>query len=151
MDIVYTPHTPRNMHQRSIFLAGPTSRDLTKTPSWRPDALTLLREHHFSGIVFVPEPDTGEQWPSPAQQVHWEHRWLEFASCIMFWIPRVMETMPALTTNIEYGMYMKSGKIVVGVPQQAEHVDYIRETTAMYDIPLVGSLSYTVELAIRKA
>lgn len=38
----------------SIFLAGPTPRS-EHTPSWRPDALSVLKSLNFGGTVFVPE------------------------------------------------------------------------------------------------
>lgn len=39
---------------KSIFLAGPTPRD-KNTPSWRPQALEILRDMGFGGPVYVPE------------------------------------------------------------------------------------------------
>ena len=40
--------------QKSIFLAGPTPRDV-KILSWRIAAFKFLEENGFDGLVYVPE------------------------------------------------------------------------------------------------
>ena len=40
--------------KKSIFLAGPTPRS-KEVKSWRPEAIRLLKEKGFDGVVFVPE------------------------------------------------------------------------------------------------
>lgn len=133
----------------SIFLAGPTPRSKA-VHSWRPEALEELRRQGFDGSVLVPEPEPGAEWHWTLQ-VAWESAALQSASCIMFWIPRVMETMPAMTTNVEFGWWYRSGKIVVGMPATAERVRYIEWQCQTLGIPVARSLAETVRNAIRMA
>jgi hypothetical protein len=59
MQIVYTGEEMPQSFTKSIFLAGPTSRN-KEVPSWRPDALQLLDDMGFDGVVFLPEDRNGE-------------------------------------------------------------------------------------------
>lgn len=126
LTIVYARQWPvRFLDRPSIFLAGPTPRD-KDTPSWRPDAILELRRIGFRGYVFVPEDETGD-WSrlTYMDQVRWEWDALDAATAILFWIPRNILTMPAFTTNVEFGMYWNSGKAVVGAPADAAKNDYL--------------------------
>lgn len=151
MDIVYTTQTPKDLLLPSIFLAGPTPREERPVPSWRPRALASLRRQGFNGNVFVPEPGAGAHWPDYIEQVRWEHRWLDAAEVVLFWVPRDMDTMPAMTTNVEFGMYMRSGKAVIGAPSGAPHMRYWEATAEEYGIPYSRSLDGTVAAAISQA
>lgn len=152
MDIVYNQQTPRDPAAPCIFLAGPTPRpDQRTVASWRPRALRELARQGFDGTVIVPEPAPGEAWPRYREQVLWEHRNLAAADCVLFWVPRDMDTLPAMTTNIEYGMYMHSGKTVLGAPRGAPHLRYMRTTADLLGILRATSLRETVALAIAHA
>lgn len=41
---------------------------------------------------------------------------LERASVIAFWVPRDLERLPGFTTNVEFGGYVGSGRVVYGRP-----------------------------------
>lgn len=58
-------------------------------------------------------------------QVSWEREALTEATTILFWIPRSFPDMPALTTNVEFGYWMHSGKIIYGRPDNAEKIKYL--------------------------
>lgn len=58
-------------------------------------------------------------------QVEWEHYGLEHCSRIIFWIPRKISTMPAFTTNVEFGHYVNSGRVIYGRPDNAEKCRYL--------------------------
>lgn len=129
----------------SIFLAGPTPRK-PEVESWRPQALEFLRKMGYEGHVFVPEsPDFRfTDWANPIgeppeielplheaalrwkRQVQWEEEGLNRADLILFWIPRDMATMPALTTNNEFGNWIvrDPAKVVLAVPPGAPHTSY---------------------------
>lgn len=105
----------------SIFLAGPTPRS-SDVPSWRPEAIELLKRMKFTGAVFAPEPFCSHY----LEQVEWEHAALTKASVILFWVPRDLVTMPAFTTNVEFGRFADSGRIVVyGRPEGAPKTRYL--------------------------
>lgn len=122
-----------DLRKRSAFLAGPTPRS-KDVASWRPEAIKLLKEAGFGGVIYVPEyekdaeeaqEEAGKDWYK--KQINWEHRGLDACDVILMWVPREMKTMPALTTNCEYGLYVKSGKLFYGRPDNApknEYLDY---------------------------
>jgi hypothetical protein len=108
----------------SIFLAGPTPRS-SEVPSWRPEAIDLLRELGFTGTVLIPERQDWTIKFSYADQVEWECAGLESCSVIAFWVPRQLPAMPGFTTNVEFGRYVGSGRCVYGRPAGAPHTGYL--------------------------
>lgn len=131
----------------SIFLAGPTPRD-AHTPSWRPEAVALLRARGFEGTVFVPEPEDGHFLDDYDAQVAWETACLARADCVLFWVPRDLATMPALTTNDEWGQLKDSGRVVFGAPPAAQKVRYQRWWAERLGVPACDSLPATVDAAL---
>jgi hypothetical protein len=134
-----------------LFLAGPTPRD-AQTKSWRPEALTVLRDElQFKGYVVVPENrgfiyQTGYDHHA---QVSWERHWLDRASCVIFWVPRALETMPAFTTNIEFGYVAGRGQsYVLGYPPSAEKMKYLHHVALEQAKPLAHDLAETLRLGI---
>lgn len=113
--------------QCPIFLVGPTPREAL-VPSWRPQALTILEQIGFEGIILVPEPENGK-WPEHfLDQVEWEHAGLQAASalgCVAAWVPRELEAMPGFTTNVEFGLYVGCGRFVYGRPDNAPKTAYL--------------------------
>lgn len=110
----------------SVFLAGPTPRD-KDTPSWRPAVIEIFKNYDFDGCIFVPEWDwsLGEMQCDYNTQIEWELEALEKADVIGFWVPRDLKKMPAFTTNVEFGLYLKSNKIVYGRPNDAPKMRYL--------------------------
>lgn len=110
--------------RKSIFLAGPTPRD-EAVHSWRPYAIKLLREMGFDGVVYVPEYETGEVLHNYDNQIEWEWKALDHAGAILFWVPRNLETMPAFTTNVEFGYWVRDDRAFYGRPSSAVLVRYL--------------------------
>ncbi len=142
--------------QPAIFLAGPTPRS-ADVPSWRPEALQLLEEMKYNGIVYVPESRSksceGGAWGDAEYdlQVEWETEALEAASCILFWIPRDLVTMPGFTTNDEWGFWKASGKCVLGIPRDAPKTRYQAWWADRLEVPCFNNLSDTVARSILMA
>ena len=109
---------------KSIFLAGPTPRD-GQTPSWRSNALSILNDLNYDGIVYIPENEIKGGVIDNDKQFAWELKALKEASIIVFWIPRKLPEMPAFTTNVEFGYWLRTGKIIYGRPNNAEHKGYL--------------------------
>jgi len=156
MDIIYTGEEMPQSFTKSIFLAGPTSRN-KEVPSWRPDALKLLEDMGFDGTVFVPEDANGEVHLDYDHQIEWEEKHLNAADCIVFWIPRDLspdsEGFPkraAFTTNIEWGTWADSGKVVLGAPEDAEKMAYIKHYAEEYRVPFAETLTETLKNAMDK-
>jgi len=123
-----------------IFLAGPTPRS-KDVKSWRPKAIEYLKD--YNGYVFCPEPSNGV-WGQYAykEQIEWEYRAMKAANIILFWIPRNLETMPAFTTNIEFGywMYKNPKKLLLGFPKNAPKMKYMRYYAKKLYIPIFHTL-----------
>jgi len=142
MEIVYAGEPLPRKITRSVFLAGPTPRS-PDVKSWRPEALFILEKgFEFDGTVFVPEPrpETGS-WPEDYRvQIRWEDEALNMSDCIVFWVPRELETMPAFTTNHEHGEWFKSQKTVLGCPRDAPKMRYLIDKGLEYGEPVRHSL-----------
>ena len=107
------------MNRDSIFLAGPTPR-AEDVASWRPSAISILKQRDFAGDVLAPEPFLG----SYDDQVAWEFQGLENCRLICFWLPRDLVSLPGFTTNIEFGRYVGSGRCLYGRPDGAPKTRY---------------------------
>ena len=108
----------------SIFLAGPTPRK-QNNQSWREEACAYLKEKGFKGIVYVPEYSSWKPKEDYVDQAMWERKALEHATVIMFWIPRQLPDMPAFTTNVEFGYWLHSDKVIYGRPNDARKIKYL--------------------------
>lgn len=147
---VFYPYSENVDWKNSIFLAGPCPRENEDFSSdWRFEAIELLKKAGFSGNVLNP---TNEKYADMgrdayATQLDWEHKGMVCASVILFWIPR-NKKHPALTTNIEFGMWIESGKCVVGFPEWAENCKYIEEVAKMNGAQCHGTIRDIVNEAV---
>jgi len=118
--------------QPSVFLAGPTPRS-EDVPSWRPEAIELFNTYMDDDMtVYVPEPNwnTGVTFAElnlnyAEQIIEWEHKALAASDIIMFWVPRELKDMPAYTTNVEFGLHIKEGRVFYGRPDNAPKTRYL--------------------------
>jgi len=134
---------------KSIFLAGPTPRD-PATPSWRPEALRLLQALGFDGQVFVPEAADWAPHNHYDDQIQWEWEALNSATVVAFWVPRDLATMPALTTNVEFGLLVQSGKLVLGYPSAAPKMKYLARLAKRHGAPVFHDLEATLREAVER-
>ena len=157
MEVYYSDQPLPIKMKLSIFLVGPTPR-ITDVPSWRPDALQLLESLKFKGSVFVPEnsgknlvlDEDANQDNLWLKQVEWEREGLDGATVIAAWVPRSQE-LPAFTTNVEFGRYVTSKRLIYGRPDGAPKTRYLdwlyhRETGMHPHLSLAGLLSHAVRL-----
>jgi ADP-ribose pyrophosphatase YjhB (NUDIX family) len=107
--------------------------------------IEALRAVGYDGVVYVPETEDGEWKHSYVDQVEWEQRYLEQCDVIVAWVPRDLETMPAFTTNVEFGQFLNSGKIAYGRPVGAPKTRYLDKIYLERGRALCGSIE---ELAI---
>lgn len=155
MEVVYTGEEMPEKFTKSIFLAGPTPRNKEEQESWRPDALRILEDKGFDGVVFVPEDRKGEFKLEYDDQIAWEEKYLNVADCIVFWVPRDIEPdskgypkMAAFTTNVEFGTWQTSGKIVFGAPPKATKNGYLKYYSEKYNVPMADTLADTLNDAM---
>ncbi len=111
-------------NQKSIFLAGPTPRK-EKVSSWRNEACEILKKNNFDGVVYVPEYSNWKPKESYIDQAMWEREALTEATVIVFWVPRQLPDMPGFTTNVEFGYWLSSKKVLYGRPNNACKVKYL--------------------------
>ncbi len=110
--------------KKSIFLAGPTPRG-ENVDSWRTGACKTLEQIGFDGVVYVPENSTWKPKEDYVDQAMWERIALTNATVILFWIPRKLPDMAAFTTNVEFGYWLHSGKVIYGRPNDASKIKYL--------------------------
>jgi hypothetical protein len=110
----------------SIFLAGPTPRS-KDVKSWRPEALEILQQLGFEGTVLVPERNDWSVKFDYTDQIDWEFAGLSDSTVIVFWVPRDMAIMPALTTNVEFGYWiaLAAERVIYGRPENAASIRYL--------------------------
>jgi len=122
-------------------------------PSWRTQALELLKD--WDGDVLVPEFEEPTAWDSAKwdEQFYWERDALERATVIAFWIPREMNNMPGLTTNVEFGYWSarRPQKCLLGYPPEAEHIKYLSELALVSRIPTFDTLTGLLRTAKYRA
>lgn len=132
----------------SVFLAGPTPRDLS-IQSWRPEMIKTLRECGYTGDIFIPEKRGNYLDYEYVTNTYWEVEHLNKATKIIFWIPREISKMPAFTTNIEFGEFMHSGKIILAFPPEAEKMRYLEVRAQMHNIPIFHTMKDVAEYLIK--
>jgi len=132
---------------KTIFLAGCSVRN-PEDKSWRPEAIALFQKFGFEGTLFAPElracgfPDNWDY------VVEWEDWHLHRADCILFWIQRDFKKWFGFTTNIEWGRWESSGKVVLGSPPGAKKTRYIRYYANKLGIPTSDTIEETVKSAM---
>ena len=109
---------------KTMFLCGPTPRSLS-VPSWRPRALEILEPIADEWQILVPERIVKAEHIDYDAQVEWEDMGLTNSEAIVFWIPRNLDTMPAFTTNVEFGMYGTCNSAFYGRPDDAPKNRYL--------------------------
>lgn len=147
MKVIYAKEAFPVSSTKALFLAGPTPRS-REVASWRPQALAILEAKGYDGVVFVPEPRSGDFDADYIVQVEWEEEGLRLADCILFWVPRNLEHLPGFTTNVEFGWWMHSGKVVLGAPKEAPSTRYLRYHATKLLIPQAETLAVTIDAAL---
>lgn len=150
MKLKYVGDDSANPEEKSIFLAGPSPR--TKDdPHWRPEAIEILRKNGFSGQVFSPLTEDGGWLGDDIKQTNWELKHLDMATVVLFWVPRDREKLPGFTTNVEYGMFVKSGKAILGYPKNSDKMQYLDFLARRYNVQVFHDLEETLRESISLA
>ncbi len=150
MQVIYAHEHPVYRPKLSMFLAGPSPRS-DDGYNWRSEALRILNRIGFTGTVYVPLPGDGNWSVDYDAQIDWENQYLDDATVIAFWIPRDLANLPGFTTNVEFGMYLKSGKIVLGYPEGAAKIRYLDGVARRNNVPVSIELEDTLRNAMALA
>lgn len=136
--------------EKSIFLAGPTPRSKDSL-SWRKEACAILEKLGFDGIVYVPEYSTWKPKDSYIDQAMWERNALTEATVIAFWINRHLPDMPGFTTNVEFGYWLHSNKVLYGRPNNTEKTKYLDWLYELdYKVKPAENLEELMKIAVKK-
>jgi 8-oxo-dGTP diphosphatase len=147
LTIVYAQTTFPTTVQKTLFLAGPTERTGRPT-AWRQEALKILNDLSYDGHVFIPEAE-GYVWNDKCdEQNAWEHDALSRADAIVFWVDRNLTIRPGFTTNIEWGQWMQSKKVVLGIPVGAPKTSYMEWCAKKYGVPCFPRLEPALRIAV---
>lgn len=150
MQVIYVPNKPPETFQKSIFLAGPSPRKPGQH-NWRPEAIKILEELGYDGVVFIPLTEFEDEWKHGYDaQIDWEKKYLDMCDVIVFWVPRKVRALPAFTTNVEYGMYLSMGKSVLGFPTSAPKMSYLSAHAKKQFIPEFDNLRDTLAHAVER-
>ena len=149
--VLYVPREQKQDYGLgSIFLAGPTPRS-KDVKSWRPEFIDVLDKKRVKCSVFVPETSKGDWLGNFEKQCNWEYEHLHKASVIVFWVPRELETMPAFTTNVEFGFWMAKapGRVFYGRPDNTPKTKYLdwlyaKQTSGMSPVSNIEDLAHNV-------
>jgi 8-oxo-dGTP pyrophosphatase MutT (NUDIX family) len=161
MEIIYTGEELPKTITKSIMLCGPSARpgQEDEFAHWRNDAIQILNDKGYTGTIFSPENRNGKfgEGFDYDNQVDWEDLCLNIADCIVFWVPRDIGLdskgnlkLPAFTTNVEFGAWCDSGKVVFGAPSTADKVKYLQRYAETYKTGNYESLTETLQAAMDK-
>jgi hypothetical protein len=137
-----------------VFLAGPTPDKRAPVPSWRPEALNLITVQWTDPhplTVLTPESRDGVRAERYEHQVDWETDARAAADAILFWIPRDTRTMPGMTTNVEFGLDVSTGRAVLGCPADCPNPErnrYLIYVARRHGVPVCETLTDTVTEAL---
>lgn len=148
MELVFSDdQIPTNI-LKSIFLAGPSPRN-EEVYDWRNDAIKVLESIKYNGTVFIPIPrntfykkEKNNKW-TYYNQIEWECECRNIADIVLYWIPR-SNKLPGLTTNIEFGEDLKSGKVIYGRPSNAMSCRYLDVRAEEQKIEIHETLEETI-------
>jgi hypothetical protein len=68
---------------------------------------------------------------------------------VAFWIPRNLPRLPGLTSNFELGLWLRSGKVVLGAPPGADAMDYLLHAAQRAGVRCATTLAETLDLALQ--
>lgn len=162
MQIIFAGEPMPTRVVKSLFLEGPSPRSHS-TYDWKVGAVSELEQMGFDGTVFIPIPrqrfnvtefvDDKATWTYDGQ-IAWEVQARERADIIVCYADRHIDPsdphlgMPGLTTNVEFGEDLGSGKLVYGRPDDADKVRYLDKRIEMRGEPIFTSLRATLEAAV---
>ncbi|MGW5505796.1 MULTISPECIES: nucleoside 2-deoxyribosyltransferase domain-containing protein [Streptomyces] len=101
--------------------------------------------------VLTPESRGGVRAERYEDQVDWETDVRAGATAILFWIPRDMRTMPGMTTNVEFGLDVRTGRAVLGLPANCPNPErnrYLAYVARRHGAPMCETLDGTVTRAL---
>ena len=129
-----------DLQTKSLFLAG--SIEMGDATNWQMEIEDYLSE--YDGNILNPRRDDWDSSWTPSannkqfrQQVEWELYGLDNAAVIaMYFEPKTKSPISLL----EFGMHMRSGKVIVCCPDGYEKKGNVEVTCKFYGVPMYETL-----------
>ena len=146
---ILTPPSPIYVNPsgfKSVFLAG--SIEMGKAEDWQSEIIDAVKD--FNRVIYNPRRDSWDStWiqsmdnPKFVEQVNWELDGLEGADLIiMNMIPGTMSPI----SQMEFGLYARSGKMVVYCPDGFWRKGNVDVMCEYYNIPQVEKFEELITL-----
>lgn len=132
--------------QASIYLAGPSPREASHA-NWRIEALAIFERLGFTGDVYIPLPRDGAVPHDYLTQANWEQDAMDRADVIAFWVPRELQTLPAFTTNVEFGQKVTGPNVVFGPPDAPKN-RFLAYLAERHCVPCLNTLEEVLRAAV---
>ncbi len=116
-----------------VFLGG--AIDMGKAENWQSEVIELLGS--FSDLVLLNPRRAEFTTEMEDEQIRWELRALDTADAILMWFPKESEAPISL---LEFGLYLQSGKLLVGVEDGFYRQRNIELTAEYYRVEVSHSL-----------
>jgi hypothetical protein len=117
----------------SVFLAG--AIDMGSAVDWQSYVIDKLSEYDNLTIVNPRRPNFTPD--TLDEQIHWELKALEEVDIILMWFPKDAK---APISFFEAGLYLRSGKIVIGAEDGFYRRRNLEITSKRYGEPLLDAL-----------
>ena len=134
MHIVHAPHEFPDEWSKSIFLTSPKASNSPATP-WHHEAIGVLRQLGYDGVVFVPNRDTNSS--DQSDHLEWELRAMHSADAIVYWLPPETESELDTRVTIELGRWIHSHNLFLGHPDNGQVAPYLDRMLREFPRPTV--------------
>ena len=104
-------------------MAGTTA--ISEDKDWRKEVIKLLEQKGYDGVVYNPDYSSLKVKNDYQTQLNWELRGIRDCTAILFWVDRDLKQRPGLTTNVEFGYWLHSGRLFYGRPDKSEKCLYL--------------------------
>jgi len=123
---------------RLIYLAG--AIDMGEAENWQKKVISILSKRDDLTLLNPRRSNFEPQMEE--EQIKWELRALEKADVILMWFPRESNAPISL---LEFGLYLKSGKLLVGVENGFYRQRNIELTAQYHGVSVFHSLAELVQ------
>ena len=150
MKVVYTLEKIPDNFTNSIFLAGPVyNTGLEK--SWRDIVIYTLKQLNYTGVVFIPEMRDGGRCDYTLEIHEWENRCIACSDFILMNLYKNIEKgIYGLTSNIEFGRYINSKKLVLNFTDSYDF-KYMEYVSDVHKIPSFTNMYSAVKFCVENS
>ncbi len=138
MSTVITAPEPIDASGFRVYLAG--AIDMGRAVTWQAQVIAMLADR--PGLVLLNPRRDHFDADTLDEQIRWELDALDAADVILMWFPADANAPISL---LETGLYLRSGKLLIGAEPGYERRRNLEITTERYGVPLWPQLHDLVE------